>query len=342
MSPQTNRAMPFYAAAAAAVLLIGGGAYSCSKRDNGDRLSDSQVTGTRDLATNAAVTIKAVDPAKRCASSTTYESLKRELFRRAASVRGSNDPALFDRLASAAALRVERPVVTSRDEGLGSIACSASASIDLPPGLAVAGGRTSLPANLAYTLQPAADGSGDVLTLTNADAIVVPLATIGRTSAGMPASSVAQAGPPADYIPPAASPPPPPSPPVVVHRPSPPAALAPDRRLPPPPQTPPQASGGVATPFPRSPGNPSFVCGGAQRRGEIAVCRDVSLSALDRQMAAQYGEAFAAASPGTRDVLRTTAHRFYGFRDNCPDARCIAAGYHERMREIDDIMARDR
>ena len=55
-------------------------------------------------------------------------------------------------------------------------------------------------------------------------------------------------------------------------------------------------------------------------------------------MAAQYREAYAAADPDQRDTLRSTAHRFYGFRDNCPDARCIANGYRGRMREIDDIM----
>jgi uncharacterized protein len=72
------------------------------------------------------------------------------------------------------------------------------------------------------------------------------------------------------------------------------------------------------------------------------ICGNPGLAAVDRQMAAQYREAYAAASPEAQTVLRTSAHRFYGFRDNCPDARCIAAGYRERMREIDDIMARDR
>jgi len=319
MSPQTNRAMPFYAAAAAAVLLAGAGAYSCSKRDNNDRLSDTQVAGTSEVAINAAAAPRTADPARRCASTATYDLLKRELFRRAAQIRGRGDPALFDRIASAAALRVERPLVTSRDEGFGSIACSANASIDLPPGLAVAGGRTSLSADLAYTLQPAADGSGDVLAFTNADAIVVPLATIGRTSTGIPPATIPQATPPADYIAPAAVPAPPP-PPVIVHRPIPAPAPAPASR--------PTA-------------NPSFSCARARTRGEVAICGDPGLAAIDRQMAAQYRSAYAAASPGTQDALRTTAHRFYGFRDNCPDARCMASGYSERMREIADIMARD-
>lgn len=58
-------------------------------------------------------------------------------------------------------------------------------------------------------------------------------------------------------------------------------------------------------------------------------------------MSAQYREAFAAADPDQQDRLRSTVHRFYGFRDNCPDARCIANGYRGRMREIDDIMRDD-
>jgi uncharacterized protein YecT (DUF1311 family) len=325
MTPQTQRSMPFLAAAAAAVLLVGAGAYSCSKRDNGDKLSDTQVDA-RSTAGNVAVAAKAPDPARRCATTATYDLLKRELFRRAAQIRGSSDPALFDRIASAAALRVERPLVTSRDEGLGSIACSASAAIDLPPGLAVAGGRTSLSADLAYTLQPAADGSGDVLAFTNGDAIVVPLATIGRTAS---TARLPTAPPPVlpDPLAPTASPSPPP--PVVVHRPAPPLA-------------PPPAPAPAPVVVSRPNASPSFPCARARTQGEIMICGNPGLAAVDRQMAAQYREAYAAASPEAQTVLRTSAHRFYGFRDNCPDARCIAAGYRERMREIDDIMARDR
>ncbi|MCA1654664.1 MAG: hypothetical protein LC656_11005, partial [Sphingomonadales bacterium] len=185
MSPSTARALPFFAAVAALVAL-GAGIYGCSRDNHSDRLSDQQAgvsqAGAENLAANDTAATARVDPAQRCASGVTYELLKRELFRRAAEIRG-RDIALFDRLAAAAALRVERPVVKSRDEGLGSIACGASAAIDLPPGLAVAGGRTTLAADLDYTLQPAADGTGDVLTLANADAITIPLATLGRSAA---------------------------------------------------------------------------------------------------------------------------------------------------------------
>ena len=61
-------------------------------------------------------------------------------------------------------------------------AARASLSLDLPPGVAVAGGRRTLTADIDYTLQPAADGSGDGLLLRNADAIVTPLATLARVA----------------------------------------------------------------------------------------------------------------------------------------------------------------
>ena len=316
--PQAKRKMPLVGAAAAVLLLVGAGTYGCSKRNN-DRLSDTQVSGQISAATTARV-----DPAKRCASTQTYELLKRELFRRAAQVRGNADPALFDRIATAAALRIERPVVTSRDEGLGSIACQASATVDLPPGLAVAGGRTSLAADLAFTLQPAADGSGDVLTFTNADAITVPLATIGRQVSGGGSINTAAPDGPGGVSPR----------PVPPTSPLPPPSATSSVPVAPRPSAPPVVGTPVAT-------DPSFSCTRARTRGEIAICRDPGLAQLDRRMATQYRSAYDAATPRERDILRSTARRFYGFRDNCPDTRCIANGYRGRMREIDDIMRAD-
>jgi uncharacterized protein len=55
-------------------------------------------------------------------------------------------------------------------------------------------------------------------------------------------------------------------------------------------------------------------------------------------MAAEYGRAYSVASPEQRDLLRQTAHRFYGYRDRCPDRQCIASAYAGRMREIRDIV----
>ena len=73
-----------------------------------------------------------------------------------------------------------------RGRGHRSVNCSGSLSLDLPPGVAAVGGRRTLTADIDYTVQPAADGSGDVVLLRNADAIIAPLATLARGSRAHP------------------------------------------------------------------------------------------------------------------------------------------------------------
>ena len=83
---------------------------------------------------------------------------------------------------------------------------------------------------------------------------------------------------------------------------------------------------------------PSFDCVKGRTKGEIAVCSDAGLAALDRHMATQYSRALDAARPDQRDLLRQTRERFVGYRDQCPDRKCVAEAYVGRMREIRDIM----
>jgi hypothetical protein len=83
---------------------------------------------------------KASTPEKLCASKQTYDLIKRELFRRAAQLRGS-DQAAFDQLSGYAVVRMENPVMESQDNSTGAVNCSGSLSLDLPPGVAAAGGH---------------------------------------------------------------------------------------------------------------------------------------------------------------------------------------------------------
>ena len=55
-------------------------------------------------------------------------------------------------------------------------------------------------------------------------------------------------------------------------------------------------------------------------------------------MATEYARATGVATPEQQALLRDTAHRFYGYRDHCPDRQCIAAAYAGRIREIHDII----
>jgi|tagenome__1003787_1003787.scaffolds.fasta_scaffold20989372_4 hypothetical protein len=284
------------------VLLLLVAYFATNRNSEQDKLTRNEVSQSQ-----------AASPEKRCASQATYDLIKRELFRRAAQLRGS-DQAAYDRLSAYAVVRMENPVLEGEVKGTGGVNCSGSLSLDLPPGIAAVGGRRTLMSDLDYAVQPAADGSGNVVLLRNADSVIALLATLARVgqpvqqpTAPIEGNAIAPVPPEANTAPsqPANVQPAPPGPPA---RPS------------------------------SSPGRPSFDCAKARTRGEIAICSDSGLSALDRNMASQYRGAFAAADRDQQELLRDTARRFYAFRDRCPDAKCIGDAYVGRMREIRDIM----
>ena len=272
-------------------LLIGIVAYLATGRnENQDKLSDTQIS--QEQPENVE---------KRCASQVAYDVIKAQLFQRAAQLRGS-DQAEYARLAKAAAIRMDNPVMESEDSGTGAVNCSGSLSLDLPPGVAAVGGRRTLMADIDYTV----DSSGNV-SVRNAEAVVAPLATLARMA-------------------------PPPPPPEAVEG----NEVAPEN-----------AEGNVSAaesaavvpgPPSRYPGRPSFDCNQARSKGEVAVCSDSGLSALDVNMATQYRRALAAATPEQRLQLQQTRDRFIRYRERCPNNACIGDAYVGRMREIRDIM----
>ena len=277
--------------------------FASSRNPDQDKLTGTEAAGDNPIAT---------DPSKVCASKATYDLIKRDLFRRAAQVRGS-DQATYDKLANYASLRMENPVMESQDSSSKAVNCSGSLSVDLPPGLGVVGGRRTLSADVDYTVQPAADGSGNVVLLRNADPIITPLATLARVNEQ---AAVAPASPEPGQL-------------TVQPGTLPPAQVEPnaaEREEQPASQ--PQTSSGA---------RPSFDCAKARTKGENAVCADAGLAALDRNMAAQYGRAMASASPEQAALLRRTRDRFLSYRDHCPSRSCMGDAYVGRMREIRDI-----
>jgi uncharacterized protein YecT (DUF1311 family) len=262
------------------------------------------------LQGNSMNSAAAADPEKRCALQATYDLIKRDLFRRAAQVRGS-DQAAYDRLSGYAVLRVENPVMESQDKDTGAINCSGSVSLDLPPGVGVVGGRRTLASDVDYTIQKAADGSGDVILLRNADAIITPLATLSRTAQAAPAETQTPVDQAAEGQQAAEPGQPAPSP------------IAPAQQ--------PVATRPINA-------RPSFDCARARTSSENAICSDAELATLDRSMAAQYGRVAAQADPSQRRLLEQTRTRFLGYRDRCPTKACIGDAYEGRMREIRDIM----
>ena len=282
------------------VLLV---AYFVTARNpDQDKLIGNEAVG------NSAV---ARDPAKLCTSKATYDLIKRELFRRAAQVRGSDQEA-FNNLSGYAVLRVENPVMESQDESTGGVNCSASLALDLPPGVAVVGGRRTLTSDVDYTVQPAADGSGNAVVVRSMDSIVTPLAALTR---------VAEQDDQSDMLAPGEAP----------------TAETPADQVEPDVSASESANKDVG-PSTGSTARPSFDCSNARSKGEIAVCSDTGLAALDVNMATQYGRAFSSASPDERALLQRTRDRFIAYRDRCPNRSCMADAYVGRMREIRDIM----
>ena len=78
----------------------------------------------------------------------------------------------------------------------------------------------------------------------------------------------------------------------------------------------------------------SFNCRLARTRGEIAVCSNGELAALDRDLAALTSQALKRADAAKRAQLARTRVRFLARRDACTSDLCTSALYLDRMREV--------
>ncbi len=316
------------------------------------------------------------DAAARCSSREASELLKRELFARAAALRG-RDGAAMAQAARFSAVRVASATATDVDEGSEEVTCRSSLVVDLPPEMAVVGGRRSLAGTAEYRLQAGENGQAQLRLLSNPQAIVTPLAALTPAQRQAPATydvttAEANASGPEPAGPAVAPPPPPvphaepPPPPPVQRRAAPPPAprsqtatrqptRPPERkataeREPPPPERrevaaakparPPEPRAIPAPPPPRQVAavRPSFDCRRARARSEVAVCGDPGLASLDRQMSGRFFSALRVARPGQRALLQRSRNRFLAYRNACPSSSCIAQAYRDRIREIDAIM----
>jgi uncharacterized protein YecT (DUF1311 family) len=278
-----------------------------------------------------------------CGSAETYDRLKEVAFEEAARVRKAGSPSL-DRLAAGSVVRMERPVVKSRDEALNVTVCTGRLVLELPPGAENAfDGDRRLEADVEYAAQEAVDGSGLVYQMDGAEPIVYRLATVGLTR-GAPVEMAAVQAAPVPVAPPAPAP--------VAVGPTP--ATAPPSRTPPaPPRAAPVPPRVVPAPRAveemvrpeyersaapsRGAARPSFNCRGARSRVERMVCGSDGLARADRAMSSTFYAALARADGETRAELRTSRDRFLRFRDRCGSEACVAQAYADRTAEIRDI-----
>ncbi|HEX9948161.1 MAG TPA: hypothetical protein VGA98_11525 [Allosphingosinicella sp.] len=282
---------------------------------------------------------------KACASDATYARLKELVFDEAARIRNS-DPRNLDPLAAAAVVRMEAPVVKSRDDELNVTVCSGRFILELPPGAENAfDGKRRLDAEVEYAAQAAVDGSGLVYQMDGAEPIIYRLATFGMEGGPLPkiVATAQPAQPPAatsadpGLMPPVAEAPPRAEPaPRAAPQPAPRPAL---RAAPAPPvrtaeKSPPAQPPAAAT---RVTVRPSFNCRHGKTRTEKMICGSPRLAAQDRAMASLYYDLMARADPDTRGHLRRSRDAFLGRRERCGSENCVNSAYASRMAELRTI-----
>jgi hypothetical protein len=280
-----------------------------------------------------------------CASKLTYARLQEYVFDQAASLQ-TTDPRWLDSVAAQSVVRMEDPVVKSRDEALDIVVCTGRFVLNLPPGIQDAfNGKPIIEADVEYAAQTALDGSGLVYSMNGAEPIIYRLATIGlRGQQGVPriattraargvedqlalAEGIAQA-PAASRAteaeravePRAAA-----APRSSADKASPTKQVAARKRKTPPPQ--PVSSA-------KSDASPSFNCKHARSRSEKMVCGNGSLAAADRRMSAVFYDEMASADRSTKRALRQTRAKFLAKRERCSSQACVARVYQERVAEI--------
>jgi uncharacterized protein YecT (DUF1311 family) len=268
---------------------------------------------------------------KACASEGTYDRLKELIFDEAARIRKA-DPRILDPLAAAAVVRMEDPVVKSRDEPLNVTVCTGRFILELPPGAENAfDGERRLTADVEYAAQAALDGSGLVYQMDGAEPIIYRLAAVGLDGRAMPKGvAIPQPSAPPGAPPQVAVTEPVPSAMPPAGQPQP----EPARPVPPPPAPAKPAAAPGAPAATRVTVRPSFNCRFARTQTEKLVCGSPSLAAQDREMASLYYALMAEANPATRNHLRRSRDAFLGKRERCGSASCVSAAYSARMAEL--------
>ncbi|MGA9582802.1 MAG: hypothetical protein WBR13_12625 [Allosphingosinicella sp.] len=274
---------------------------------------------------------------KACASDATYDRLKELVFDEAARIRNS-DPRNLDPLAASAVVRMEEPVVKSRDDTLNVTVCTGRFILELPPGAENAfDGKRRLDAQVEYAAQAAVDGSGLVYQMDGAEPIIYRLATFGMQ--GVPLPKIAAATP--EPVPAESPAEPVLMPPVAETAPRPAPKPAPKPAPTPPQRTAERPPAAAPAPTTRVTVRPSFNCRHAKTRTEKMICSSPRLAAQDRAMASLYYDLMAGADPATKGHLRRSRDSFLGRRERCRSESCVGSTYASRMAELRNIGRRN-
>jgi len=259
-------------------------------------------------------------PGQSCDAQAAQDRIKAELFARSARL-GGRDAREFAAVAERSLLRLQAEPSAARTGA--SVSCDGWLALDLPPGLAVDGGRTNLNSELHYAVVER-DGRVRLGGLSGVEALVGSLATLARAPIETGVDDVA---------------PPEPVPVPVLQQPLPNRVREPAAGSPPMPKpAPARAVAPAKRPIPAN--EASFSCRYASGRAEKAICGSSNLAALDKHLALLYSQSLGRADASRKAALIASDTGFASRRDACRSEKCLTAAYIARMREVSEIMAR--
>ena len=241
-----------------------------------------------------------------CTDKSAAALIRKELFRQAGKMRGT-DSELLRRAAEVSVVRVDP---STKDAQREASACTGWVALDLPPGLAVDGGRTNLNAEVSFGLA-GSSRSLQLASLSGANRLVRTLATLG------PAPKEPAADKPIEPAQVAA----------VVRKPVEPVA------------TPPRNTRKTPDAKPIQVAQASTGCGRLTNRADQMICASGNLSSLDRQLSLLYRQSWDEADEKKRAALLGSRQRFNDRREACSSPNCMTTAYLSRLKEISDIMA---
>lgn len=253
-----------------------------------------------------------------CSNRAAHGLVQRELFARAARLRGA-DGAGISAVGERALARVG--LTGALGSGGGGASCTGWVAIDLPPGAVVDGGRSNLNAEVGFTLVPAGVGGVRLAALSGTEGLVQSLSSLARAPENEPpAGSTVElaAAPNLREAPPE----------IASSRASEPQRIA-TRTA--------EARAATASPARR---RPTSGCAAISDRAARAICSSRNLAALDRHLVLFTGQSLKAADAQKKAALTGSSEQFRQKRDSCRSEACMSRAYLERMREVSEIMAR--
>jgi hypothetical protein len=265
------------------------------------------------LIGGSAASLAEIDPAPRCSSAATSDLIKREFLRRAASLRGSNGNVL-ERINGQAAVRIDSAVLTRTGAKGQTISCTASVSLDLPPGMAVAGGTRTLRGKISYAVD--SDNGQQRLALLS-EALIERLATVTHDTDRL-AEAVDERRPVEEVVK------------EDVRTSAQEARSARSSR----------DKEARTRPMIHDTSTKAISpCRSAKSLAAAAICSDKNIAALDRQMTILHNQAQAHADAPKRALLFRSQHDFVARLERCSSKKCIRSVYLDRMRQTWKIMS---